>query len=75
MNRQLEVNVRILPPSPDITPEEFDFLSEGAVQAYEAWVQSRKAKAGGVGGEPLTAVERGTVKGFLYFVATESKEQ
>lgn len=74
MSRQLQVDVRILPPSPDITPEEFDALSDGAVQAYEEWVKSRRTKSG-LGGEPLTAMERGTVKGFLYFVATESKEQ
>lgn len=70
MSRILQVEVKILPPSPEPNAEEFNLLSEGAITEFEKWVISRRSKSG-IGGEPLTASERGTIKAFLFFVATE----
>lgn len=63
----LKVTVRIDPP--DLSRAHLDVLMDGEISAFEKDLRARNA-AMGLGGEPLTSIERGTLKAYLFYAVT-----
>ncbi len=63
----LKVLVQVEPP--EVTRATLDALMDGELSAFEQDLQTRN-RAAGLGGEPLTGVERGVLKAYLFFACT-----
>lgn len=63
----LKVVVRVDPPA--VTRTQLDALMDGELSAFEKDMRSRSK---GIGDEPLTAIERGTLKAYLFFAYTRT---
>jgi hypothetical protein len=67
---ELKVSVKISPPPSQVDKKEVDKLLEGEIAQFEQHV-IRQAKERGFEGAPLASFERGMVKAYLFFAATE----
>lgn len=65
----LKVLVRVDPP--EVNRATLDSLMDGELSAFERDLQSRN-RAAGLSGEPLTGVERGVLKAYLFFAHTRT---
>ena len=66
---RLDVVVTIQPPPAEVSPEVFNTLCDGELEAFERWQMNLMQKKG-LAPTPLIGAERGTLRAYLYFVAT-----
>ena len=64
----LKVTVRIDPP--DLSRANLDKLMDGEISAFEKDLRVRN-QAASLSGEPLTSIERGTLKAYLFYAVSK----
>ena len=67
---ELHVKVQISPPPKTVDKKEVDKLLDGELTRFEEYVQ-RKGREAGSDGMPLASHERGIIKAYIYYAATE----
>jgi hypothetical protein len=67
---ELRVKITIQPPPDTVSKQEVDRLLDGELTRFEKYFSHIQQKRG-LDGAPLASFERGVIKAYLYYAATE----
>ena len=71
---KLKISIDIIPPQKEISASDMDTLLSGELVAFEKWFVHRQ-RAKGLEASGLIAAERGIVKAYLLYAATEPQAE
>lgn len=68
------MDIRINPPPSELDARKLDEMLNGEIIGFERWFVQRQA-AKGMGTDPLIAAERGVIKAYILYCATQRRAE